>query len=86
VHTAAMEGHREWHRNTPCVYRKLNPHVLMMKSAGDVLRTYGAGLLNQTIHRRILVQRPMRSNAVIIGRIVFQNPAQVFLARFSGPV
>ncbi len=61
--------------------RKLNPNVLMMKSAQDVLRTYGAGSLNRTIHRRILVQGPMRSNAVIIGRIVFQNPAQMFLAQ-----
>jgi hypothetical protein len=28
-----------------------------------------------------LVQGPMRSNGVIIGRIVFQNPAQMFLVQ-----
>jgi hypothetical protein len=44
-----------------------------MKSAQDVLRTYGAGSLNRTIHRRTLVQGPMRSNAVIIGCSVFQT-------------
>src|SRR6266849_2518698 len=66
---------------TACVYRKLNPNVLMMKSAQDGVRTYDAGSLNRTRDRCILVQRPMRSNAVVIGRIVFQNPAQMFLAQ-----
>jgi hypothetical protein len=64
-----------------CVYRKLNPNVLMMKSAQDGVRIYGAGSLNRKRDRRILLQRPMRSNAVVIGRIVFQNPAQMFLAQ-----
>jgi hypothetical protein len=27
------------------------------------------------------LQRPMRSSAVVIGRMVFQNPAQMFLAQ-----
>src|SRR5258708_38085779 len=53
----------------------------MMKSAQDGVRIYGAGSLNRTRDRRILLQRPMRSNAVVIGRIVFQNPAQMFLAQ-----
>jgi hypothetical protein len=48
-----------------CVYRKLNPNVLMMKSAQDGVRIYGAGSLNRTRDRRILLQRPMRSNAVV---------------------
>jgi hypothetical protein len=39
-----------------CVYRKLNPSVLMMKSAQDGVRTYDAGSLNRTRDRRILVQ------------------------------
>src|ERR1700692_848423 len=64
-----------------CVYRKLNPNVLMMKSAQDGVRNYGAGSLNRTRDRRILLQRPMRSNAVVIGRIVFQNSAQMCLAQ-----
>jgi hypothetical protein len=61
--------------------RKLNPNVLMMKSDEDGVRIYGAGSLDRTRDRRILLQRPMRSNAVVIGRIVFQNPAQMFLAQ-----
>src|SRR4029077_14523079 len=64
-----------------CVYRKLNPNVLMMKSAQDGVRNYGAGSLNRTRDGRILLQRPMRSNAVVIGRIVFQNSAQMCLAQ-----
>src|ERR1700716_1196584 len=53
----------------------------MMKSAQDGVRIFGAESLNRTRDRRILLQRPMRSNAVVIGRIVFQNPAQMFLAQ-----
>ena len=64
-----------------CVYRKLNPNVLMMKPAQDGVRNYGAGSLNRTRDRRIVLQRPMRSNAVVIGRIVFQNSAQMCLAQ-----
>ena len=59
----------------------LNPNVVVMKSAQDGVRTYDAGSLDRTRDRRILVQRPMRSNAVVIGRIVFQNPAQMFFAQ-----
>src|SRR3981189_2239564 len=51
----------------------------MMKSAQDGVRNYGTGSLNRTRDRRILLQRPMRSNAVVIGRIVFQNSAQMSL-------
>src|SRR6476646_1256890 len=64
-----------------CLYRKLNPNVLMMKRAQDGVRNYGAGSLNRTRDRRILLQRPMRSKAVVIGRIVFQNSAQMYLAQ-----
>jgi hypothetical protein len=34
-----------WRWKSRCVYRNLNPNVLMMKSAEDVLRAYGAGSL-----------------------------------------
>src|ERR1700722_6484133 len=69
-----------WLDRITCVYRKLNPNVLMMKSAQDGVRIYGAGSLNRTKDRRILLQRPMRSNAFVVGRIVFQNSAQMCLA------
>jgi hypothetical protein len=38
-----------------CVYRKLNPKVLMMKPAQDGVRNYGAGSLNRPRIRRIFV-------------------------------
>src|SRR6202011_3604022 len=53
----------------------------MEKPAHDGVRNYGAGSLNRTRDRRILLQRPMRSNAVVIDRIVFQNSAQMCLAQ-----
>jgi hypothetical protein len=59
----------------------LNSKVLVMKSAQDGVRTYDAGSLDRTRDRRILVQRLMRSNTVVIGRIVFLNPAQMHLAQ-----
>src|SRR5882672_1607760 len=65
----------------PVCTENLNPNVVVMKSAQDGVRTYDAGSLDRTRDRRILVQRPMRSNAVVIGRIVFQNAAQMFLAQ-----
>jgi len=40
----------------PCVYRKLDPNVLMMESAQNGVRTHDAGSLNRTRDRRILVQ------------------------------
>jgi hypothetical protein len=70
----------------PVCTENLNPNVVVMKSAQDGVRTYDAGSLDQTRDRRILVQRPMRSNAVVIGRIVFQNAAQMHLAQDNGMV
>src|SRR6202022_2126565 len=52
-----------------------------MKSAQDGVRNYGAGSLNRTRDRRILIQRPMRSDAVVIVSIGFQNPAEMRLAQ-----
>ena len=57
-----------------------------MKSAQDGVRTYDAGSLDQTRDWRILVQRPMRSYAVVIRRIVFQNAAQMRLAQYNDVV
>jgi hypothetical protein len=49
----ALFCNRVWDLRT-CVYRKLNPNVLMMKPAQDGVRNYGAGSLNRTRDRRIL--------------------------------
>ena len=59
----------------------LNPNVLTMKSAQYGARIYDTGSLNLARDRRIFVQRPMRSHAVVIVRIVFQNPTQMFLVQ-----
>src|ERR1700692_2283888 len=73
-------------RHSPVCTENLNPNVVVMKSAQDGVRTYDAGSLDRTRDRRILVQRPMRSNAVVIGRIVFQNAAQMHLAQYNDVV
>ena len=52
----------------------------MMKSAQDSVRTYDAGSLNRTRNRRIFVQGSVRSDAVVIIGVRFQNPAQMLLA------
>ena len=52
----------------------------MMKSAQDSVRTYDAGSLNRTRNRRIFMQRSMRSDAVVIIGVRFQNAAQMLLA------
>src|SRR5271156_6519664 len=70
----------------PVCTENLNRNVLVMKSAQDGVRTYDAGSLDQTRDRRILVQRPMRSNSVVIGGIVFQNAAQMHLAQYNDVV
>src|ERR1700687_4437097 len=64
----------------PVCTENLNPDVVMMKSAQDSVRTYDAGSLNRPRNRRIFVQRSMRSDAVVIIGVRFQNPAQMLLA------
>src|SRR5450759_1931494 len=63
-----------------CVYQESKSERLMMKSAQDSVRTYDAGSLNRTRNRRIFVQGSMRSDAVVIIGVRFQNPAQMLLA------
>ncbi len=74
-----VQGHRNTHVAGVCT-ENLNPNVLMMKSAQDSVRTYDAGSLNRPRNRRIFVQRSMRSDAVVIIGVRFQNPAQMLLA------
>ena len=44
----------------------INSDVVMMKSAEDGERFDASGPLNRTRNRRILVQRPMRSDGVVV--------------------
>src|SRR5258707_14970679 len=58
-----------------------NPNVLVMKSAQDGVRSDDAGSLNRARDRRIFVQSPMRSDAVVVVSVRFQNLAQMCLAQ-----
>ena len=54
-----------------------NPNVVVMKSAKDGVRFDASGRLNRARDRRILIQRPVRSDVVIIASIGAQDPAQI---------
>src|SRR5437879_1572331 len=53
----------------------------MVKSAQDGVRTYETGSLNRSRIRRIFVQRPMCSDAIVVASVRFQNSAQMCLTR-----
>ena len=57
----------------------------MVKPAEDRVSTNDSDLLNRTKTRRILVQRPMRSDGVVVSGIGNANPAQMCLARIKRP-
>src|ERR1700730_11569700 len=52
-----------------------------MKSAQDGARTNDTGALHRARDWCILVQRPMRSEAIVVMGIRFQNPTQMRLAQ-----
>ena len=55
--------------------KSLNPHVVVVKPIKDRTQTYNSGLLNGPRDRRILVQRPVRSDVAVIVGIGSQYPA-----------
>jgi hypothetical protein len=57
----------------------LNPEVVVVESAEDGACFYASGALNRANGRRIFVQRPMRSDAVIIACVRSQDPSQMGL-------
>ena len=57
--------------------QNLNSDILMMESAEDWYRCDAAELLRASKIRRILVQRKMRPDLVVIGSVVLQNPTQL---------
>src|SRR5713226_7592168 len=59
----------------------LNPEVVVVESAGDGARFYASGALNRANGRRIFVQRPMRSDVVIIACVRSQDPSQMGLTQ-----
>jgi hypothetical protein len=59
---------------------------MMVKPAEDQVRRDGSDLLDRTKNRRIPVQRPMRSDGVVVSGIGNLNPAQMRLARNNDAV
>nr|WP_249793535.1 hypothetical protein [Bradyrhizobium cenepequi] len=53
----------------------LNPDVVVMESAEDVERFDASGPLNRASNRRVLIQRPVRSEIVVIACVRSQDPA-----------
>jgi hypothetical protein len=53
----------------------LNPGIVVMESAEDGERFDASGPLNRARNRRIFVQRPMRSDVVVIACVGLQNSA-----------
>jgi len=53
----------------PVCTENSNPDVMMVKPAEDRVRTNDSDLLDRTKNRRILVQRPMRSDGVVVSGI-----------------
>src|SRR5258707_1606568 len=59
----------------------LSSDVVVVKSAKDGARTDHTGSLNGARNRRILVQGTMRSDAIVIVGVGFQDPTQMHLAQ-----
>ena len=59
----------------------LNPDIVVMKAAKDRVRFDASGPLNQARDRRILVQRTMRSDVVVITSVGSQDAAQMRLTQ-----
>jgi hypothetical protein len=56
-------------RRTLVCIENLNPEVMVMEAAEDGARLYASGPLNRANNRRVLVQRPMRSDGVVVSGI-----------------
>ena len=80
IHTICPRGPRVPGSRVVCT-EILNSGVVAMESAKDGARIDDTGPLNRARARRILVQRPVSSDPVIVASIRSQNPAQVCLAQ-----
>jgi hypothetical protein len=59
----------------PCLYRKLDSTVMVMKSAEDRHRCDAAYVLDGAMDRSVFAKRPMSPQLVIISGILRQDPA-----------
>ena len=73
------------HRASPTVRpvctENLSSGVVVVKSAQNGACTDHTGSLNRARNRRILVQGSMRSDAIVIVGVGFQDPTQMHLAQ-----
>jgi len=79
------EGRDKWRREAerlrdlieqgPCLYRKLDSAIMMMKSAEDRPRCDAAYVLDGAMDRSVFAKRPMSPRLIIISGILRQNPA-----------
>jgi hypothetical protein len=67
-------------RNAVCT-ENLSSGVVVVKSAQNGACTDHTGSLNRARNRRILVQGSMRSDAIVIVGVGFQDPTQMHLAQ-----
>ena len=70
----------------PVCTENLNPNVMMMEPTQDRARTDGADALNWAPERRIFVQRPMRSDFVVVAAITLKDLTQMRLAQHDDMV
>ena len=78
-------GAPAYHRHT-CACQKLDPTILMMKSAKDRLSNKLAEPVDRPMVRRIFVQGQMCSAFVVIAGVGRKDPAQMALAEDDGMI
>jgi hypothetical protein len=67
--------------NRLCVPKTSNPTIMVMKSTKEGARTNDTGALYRARDGRILVQRPTRSDSVVVTGVRFQDATQMRLAQ-----
>ena len=67
----------------PCVYRKLDSAILVMKAAENGVRRDRAEALNRAVDRRVLVQGTMSPRLIIVGGIRAKYSAQVRFTEYD---
>ena len=64
-----------------CAYQLCHPNVLMMEAAEPTDRCDTPGCLRWSVERKILVQRKMRADTIVVGQVIGQQLAQMPFAK-----
>jgi hypothetical protein len=75
VHSSDKKTLGGGHVEHPCLYRKLDSAIMVMKSTEDRHRCDAAYVLDGAMDRSVFAKRPMSPQLVIISGILRQNPA-----------